>query len=119
MSSEPHHHQPGREAPVFEVNGLTFEDIVLKSADPVLVEFRADWCSQCATLDPMLKSMANEKRGDIKFAAVDVEENGILADEYSVRAIPTLLLFRDGIIQETIVGTTTELDLRQILERYY
>lgn len=114
----PQNREFDRGTPVLNVNASTFAQEVLKSPEPVLVEFRADWCSQCVTLQPVFESMADEKLGAVKFAIVDIERNESLAGEYHVRGVPTLLLFLNGVIEETIVGMTTELDLRQLLDRF-
>jgi thioredoxin 1 len=100
---------------IFEVGASGFEEAVLRNPEPVVVAFRANWCSLCKALEPMLKSLADEKFGDIKFATVDIEKNEGLADQFSIRAIPTLLIFHQGSMADRIVGRITELELRNLL----
>jgi len=101
-----------------EVNLSDFEEEVLRSREPVLVEFWAGWCSSSTALAPMLKSLAEEQQGALKVIRVDVERNEAVAGRYLVRAVPTLLIFQHGAVQDQVVGPTTEFALREKLEPY-
>jgi len=101
-----------------EVNLSDFEQEVLRSPQPVLLEFWAGWCSSSMALAPRLRSLAEEQQGVIKVARVNVDRNEALAERYFVRAVPTLLIFQHGTVQDQVVGLTTELALREKLEPY-
>ena len=102
-------------------NTLTFTDAgwdkeVLNSDAPVLVDFWAEWCGPCKMIAPILEEIANEKAGAVKVAKVNVDENQGLSSKFGIRAIPTLLFFKDGSVREQIVGMTSKRDLIAKLE---
>ena len=82
----------------------TFQDDVLKSSEPVLVDFWASWCQPCRMVAPVVEEIASENAGKIKVLKLDVDENQNTAQQYSVSSIPTLILFKDGQPVERIVG---------------
>jgi thioredoxin 1 len=94
-----------------------FEELVLLAPVPVLVDFWAEWCAPCRMLGPMLEDLAGEYDGQVRFGQVNVEEQPQLAAEYRVRGVPTLLLFKDGQVQDVIVGLKSRRDLKASLER--
>ena len=79
------------------VTDQTFEEEVLKSDIPVLVDFWAEWCGPCKMIAPILEELSTEYEGKIKIAKVDVDSNAEKAGQYGVRGIPTLLIFKDGV----------------------
>lgn len=81
-----------------------FEEEVLNSDIPVLVDFWATWCGPCKMLSPVIAQIAEEKNGEIKVGKVNVDEEMELAAEYQVASIPTVLLFKDGEVVETSIG---------------
>ena len=93
-----------------------FEDDVLKSNVPVLVDFWAEWCGPCRMMTPTVDAIANEYKGRVKVGKLNVDENGGTAMRYNVRGIPTLLLFKDGKVVDSRVGATGKSDLTRWLE---
>ena len=102
---------------IVSVTGATFSDEVLKSTTPVLVDFWAEWCGPCKMLAPVLDEIATEYDGKVKISKVNIDEEQALAAQYGVRAIPTLLLFRNGQVEEQVVGLKSKRDLRATLSR--
>jgi thioredoxin 1 len=74
------------------------------SATPTLVDFWAPWCGPCKAIAPLLEELATELAGKVSIAKVNVDDNDALSAEYGVRAIPTMLLFKNGAVVETLVG---------------
>ena len=94
-----------------------FEQEVAKSAQPVLVDFWAEWCGPCKMIAPVLEELAAEKAGQVKIGKVNVDEQQSIAAQYGVRAIPTLLVFHNGQVADQIVGARSKRDLKASLDR--
>jgi thioredoxin 1 len=94
-----------------------FNDEVLKSTTPVLVDFWAEWCGPCKMLGPVLDELATEYGGKVKIAKVNIDDHQNLAAQYRVTAIPTLLVFKNGQVMEQMVGAKSKRDLKASLDR--
>ena len=93
-----------------------FEDEVVASEKPVLVDFWAEWCGPCKMLSPVLDEIAGELGETVKIAKVNVDDNQELAARFGVRAIPTLLFFKDGEVKDKIMGLVPKDSLVQKLK---
>jgi len=89
-----------------EINADNFETEVLKSAQPVLVDFWAEWCGPCKMLSPVLEEIATEQAGRAKIAKVNVDEQRELAARFGIQSIPTLLYFANGEVRHQSLGVT-------------
>ncbi len=95
-----------------------FENDVLKSSTPVLVDFWATWCGPCKALAPKLDEIAKEYSGKIRVAKVDIDQNKDTPTTYGVRGVPTLALFKDGAIVDQIVGNHPKENITALLDKY-
>jgi thioredoxin 1 len=104
-------------------NTLTFTDAgwdteVLKSEQPVLVDFWATWCGPCVQMTPTIDALANDYAGKVKIGKLNVDENGQTAMRYQVRGIPTLLLFKGGQLVGSRVGAASKGDLQKLIDQH-
>lgn len=97
---------------ITQLSGASFEEEVLQSQQPVLVDYWAPWCGPCRALGPIVDQTAESYAGRLKVAKLNVDENRTIAAKYGIRAIPTLMLFRNGepVAQHTGALTRAELD---------
>jgi len=100
--------------PIVEINEANFAAEVLKSAQPVLMDFWAEWCGPCNMLAPVLDGIATEQAGRLKVAKINVDDNPALAARFDIRAIPTLLYFANGEVRDRTVGVV---DKRTIVSK--
>lgn len=92
-----------------------FEEEVLKSDIPVLVDFWATWCGPCRMLAPIIKQIADEQEGKVKVGKVNVDEEMNLAAAFGVQSIPTVIVFKDGKVTNTAVGVRPKAQLEAML----
>jgi thioredoxin 1 len=102
---------------IVTVTDTSFESEVLQSKTPVLVDFWAEWCGPCKMLAPILDELATELDGRVKIAKVNIDNHQGLATQHGIRAIPTLLLFKEGQVVDQIVGMRSKRDLKSAIER--
>ena len=100
---------------VDSINTSSFEDKVLKSERPVLVDFWAEWCGPCKALAPILEEINEEIGERAKVVKVNVDENKELAQQYGIRGIPTLIFFKDGQAKKTLVGNQPKTEIQTSL----
>lgn len=93
------------------VSDATFESEVLKSPVPVLIDFWAPWCGPCKAIAPIVDELAGEYAGKLKIVKMNVDENPRTPAQYGVRGIPNLILFKDGTVQQQIVGAVPKAHL--------
>jgi thioredoxin 1 len=103
--------------PTIEINDANFEVEVLKSGQPVVVDFWAEWCGPCKMLAPVLDEIATEQNGRVKVVKVNVDDNPGLAARFGIRSVPTLLYFADGELLDQTVGVVGKKTILSKLER--
>lgn len=103
---------------VAQVTDSTFEQEVLNSELPVLIDFWAPWCGPCKMVAPVVEEVATQYDGQVKVFKLDTDQNPQIAKQYSIRSIPTLMIFKGGQLVDTIVGAVPKTTLSTALEKY-
>jgi thioredoxin 1 len=101
-----------------EVTDQTFEKEVLQSDQPVLVDFWAAWCGPCRMIAPTVEALAKDYAGKAKVAKMNVDDNQLTPTQYGIRGIPTLLLFKNGRVQEQIVGAVGRDAIENVIKKH-
>ena len=101
---------------IVHVTDDSFEEEVLKSPDPVLVDYWAEWCGPCKMIAPVLDEIADEYAGRVKIAKLNIDENPNTPPRYGIRGIPTLMLFRGGEVEATKVGAVSKSQLTAFID---
>jgi len=102
---------------IVHTTDATFENDVLKSAEPVLLDFWAEWCGPCKMIAPLLDELADEYDGKVKIGKVNIDEHQGLAGQFRITSIPTLLVIKNGQVTEQMVGAKSKRDLKASLDR--
>tara|TARA_B100001013_G_scaffold220877_1_gene134887 strand:- start:494 stop:820 length:327 start_codon:yes stop_codon:yes gene_type:complete len=95
-----------------------FDDSVIKSSVPVLVDFWAEWCGPCRMIAPTVEELATDYGDKVTIGKLNVDDNPNTATQFGVRSIPTLLLFKDGEVVESVVGLTDKTRLQALLDKH-
>jgi thioredoxin 1 len=101
---------------IVHITDGTFDGVVT-SERPVVVDFWAEWCGPCRAIAPMLEEIAREQGEQVTIAKVNVDEHPALAGRFGIRSIPTLMFFKDGALQETLVGVVPKPEILKRIER--
>jgi thioredoxin 1 len=101
-----------------DVNDTNFETEVLKSEVPVLVDFWAEWCAPCKALSPTIEAVAKDYLGKAKVVKLNVDQNIATSSRYNIKGIPTLLLFKGGMVREQVVGTTGKEAIAKMIDKH-
>ena len=99
------------------VNDENFDEEVLRSDIPVLVDFWAEWCGPCKVVGPTIEALASDYQGKVKVAKLNVDDNPEAAGRFGVRSIPTLIVFKDGEAQQAAVGVKPKGQLAELIEK--
>ena len=101
---------------IIQVADSTFEEQVLKSEAPVMVDYWAEWCGPCKMIAPILDEIADEYQGKLTVAKLNIDENQETPQKYAVRGIPTLMIFKDGEVAATKVGAVSKSQLSAFID---
>lgn len=102
--------------PIIHVSDADFEQEVLNSDTPVLVDYWAEWCGPCKMIGPVLNELAPQFEGKVKFAKLNIDENPNTPPKFGIRSIPTLMLFKNGNVEATQVGAVSRSQLESFIE---
>ena len=103
-------------AQIIHTSDDSFEQEVLQSQLPVLVDYWAEWCGPCKMIAPVLDAIAAEYAGKVTIVKINIDDNPLTPQHYGVRGIPTLMLFKDGEVEATKVGALTKVELAKFLD---
>lgn len=101
---------------IVHASDQSFEEEVLKSSQPVLVDYWAEWCGPCKMIAPILEEIAGEYNGKLKVVKLNIDENPETPPKYGIRGIPTLMLFKNGSVEATKVGALSKSQLTAFID---
>lgn len=97
---------------ITELDNTNFDSTISGGSAPVVIDFWAPWCGPCKAIAPILEELAEELGDAVKICKVNVDNNSEIASKFEIRAIPTILIFKEGAVADTIVGLTSKDDLK-------
>ena len=103
---------------ILEINDNNFEQTVINSEIPVVVDFWAPWCGKKKKIAPVLEQLQNEFKDSVKFVKIDADKNMNTAKEYGISALPSILIFKDGIVKEVMVGMLAKSAITSNIKKY-
>ena len=101
---------------VIEVRDQDFEDKVIQSGMPVVVDFWAPWCGPCKAVGPIIEKMANEHDGQVQFVKINIDDNAETAQKYGIKSVPTIMFFKNGQMVDKLIGMVTAAKLGDSLQ---
>jgi thioredoxin 1 len=101
---------------VLHIKGDSFQDEVVRSKLPVVVDFYADWCGPCRIIAPLMEQFAKEYAGKVKFVKINTDDNQELASQFGIMSIPTVMFFSNGRVEDIVVGAVPGAVFKQKLE---
>lgn len=103
---------------VLTIKNDNFEELVIKSSVPVLLDFWAIWCGPCKAIGPTIDELADEYEGRFKIGKINVDEENELVKNFNIMSIPTLIAFKDGNQVEKVIGARSKADLKVLIDKY-
>lgn len=104
-------------ADMLHISDANFEKEIVQAGTPAMVDFWAEWCGPCKMVGPTVEALAKEYAGKIKIAKMDVDQNRETPAKFGIRSIPTLILFKDGKVAQTLVGALPKGDIEEALKK--
>lgn len=101
----------------YKITTANFDEEVLNSGIPVFVDFYADWCGPCKMMAPIVEELAKKYDGKVKVGKCNIDEENGIAARYRIMSIPTMMIFKDGQIKETIVGAVSQKELEEKIDK--
>ena len=101
---------------IVHISDETFEDEVINSSTPVIVDYWAEWCGPCKMIAPILEQVADEYHGKLKVAKLNIDDNPLTPPKYGIRGIPTLMIFKSGLVEATKVGAVSKSALTTFID---
>lgn len=102
---------------IVNITNDTFQEVVLNSEKPVVVDFWASWCGPCRMVAPIMEELANDYDGKVQIAKVNVDDQGELAAQFRIMSIPTVLIFKNGQMVEKVVGARAKGEFVELIEK--